>query len=135
MAENLNFEGDFQIVEAPRFVGLDKTLASALRREDTAHRTVLALTEEILLLQSAVELKESEVRKYKLIGKFKDDKIRRLESMIRKQNQEALGDDAEIQRLKKEVEFFKERASRTPDAMIYASQPLSCFSFLHFPFS
>lgn len=59
--------------------GLDNTLASALKREDAAHRTVIALSEEILLLQSALEIKESEIRKHKLIAKFKDDKIQRLE--------------------------------------------------------
>ena len=101
--------------------GLDKTLASALRREDAAHRTVLALSEEIVLLQSAMEIKQSEIRQYRLIGKLKDDKIQRLEEMIKNQTHSATGDDSEIQRLKSEVEFFKEKASKAPDATRYAS--------------
>jgi len=105
--------------------GLDKTLASALRREDSAHRTVLALSEEIVLLQSALEIKQSEIRKYKLIGKLKDDKIQRLEDMIYKQSRMSTDDDQEIQRLKNEVEFFKEKASRVPDATQYASETSS----------
>lgn len=104
--------------------GLDKTLASALRREDSAHRTVLALSEEIVLLQSALEIKQSEIRKYKLIGKLKDDKIQRLEDMIYKQSRMSNDDDQEIQRLKNEVEFFKEKASRVPDATQYAIENL-----------
>ena len=101
--------------------GLDKTLASALRREDAAHRTVLALSEEIVLLQSAMEIKQSEIRQYRLIGKFKDEKIQRLEEMIKNQMRPTAGDDSEIQRLKSEVAFFKEKASRAPDATRYAS--------------
>ena len=118
------------IAHDSQHMGLDNTLASALRREDAAHRTVLALSEEILLLQSAMEIKQSEIRKYKLISKLKDDKIERLENMVKKQSRDSWGDDAEIQRLKSEVEFFKEKASKVPDATKYASQSFSLLPHL-----
>eukprot|EP00210_Caulerpa_lentillifera_P000746 g722.t1 len=107
-------------VEQTKPKGLDNTLASALKREDAAHRTVIALSEEILLLQSALEIKESEIRKHKLITKFKDDKIQRLEELLKAQSKESWPDESEIQRLKEELEFFKERANRASDATRYA---------------
>jgi len=98
----------------------EKPSTEGLKRIDSAQRTITAFSEEITHLQSALETKESEIAKYQMMGKQKDDKIQKLEDTIREQNREAWVDDAEIQRLKNEVKFFKEKADKAPDAKKYA---------------
>lgn len=96
----------------------------ALRRVDSTKRTCVALSEEIVLLQTALDTKENAIQEYERNAKLKDDKIQKLEDMIAQQNRETGEEDAEIQRLKDEVAFFKEKADRAPDATKYARSSL-----------
>ncbi|CAL0331344.1 unnamed protein product [Lupinus luteus] len=61
---------------------LETTLAGALRREQMAESSIKKLEAEIEQLDHLVRKREDDTRNYKMMLRFREDKIRRLESQL-----------------------------------------------------
>ncbi|XP_058730761.1 kinesin-like protein KIN-12D [Vicia villosa] len=65
-----------------QFESLQTTLAGALRREQIAETSIRQLEAEVELLNSLVHQREEETMSCKMMLRFREDKIRRLESRV-----------------------------------------------------
>ncbi|XP_015944937.1 kinesin-like protein KIN-12D isoform X1 [Arachis duranensis] len=99
---------------------LESTLAGALRREQMAEASVKQLEAEIEQLNYLVRQREEDARSCKMMLRFREDKIRRLESQI----SGSMPTDAvlleENKALSDEIQILKGKLERNPEVTRFA---------------
>ncbi|CAL5213205.1 unnamed protein product [Lathyrus oleraceus] len=78
----LDYESKGTRMSHKQFESLQTTLAGALRREQIAETSIRQLEAEVELLNSLVHQREEETMSCKMMLRFREDKIRRLESRV-----------------------------------------------------
>ncbi|GER50419.1 kinesin motor family protein [Striga asiatica] len=99
---------------------LETTLAGALRREQMADATVQQLQAEIQQLNRLVTQREEDTRCTKMMLKFREDKIQRMESVLGKL---ISTDDylvKENHALQEEIQVLRERMDKNPEVTRFA---------------
>ncbi|XP_019437476.1 PREDICTED: kinesin-like protein KIN-12D isoform X1 [Lupinus angustifolius] len=78
----LDYESKGVRMSHKQIISLETTLAGALRREQMAESSIKKLEAEIEQLDRLVRQREEDTRSYKMMLRFREDKIRRLESQL-----------------------------------------------------
>ncbi|CAA0807566.1 Phragmoplast orienting kinesin 2 [Striga hermonthica] len=107
-------------VSCKQLKSLETTLAGALRREQMADATVQQLQAEIQQLNRLVTQREEDTRCTKMMLKFREDKIQRMESVLGKL---ISADDylvKENHALQEEIQVLRERMDKNPEVTRFA---------------
>nr|CAD1841377.1 unnamed protein product [Ananas comosus var. bracteatus] len=99
---------------------LEATLAGALRREKMADTTIKQLEAEIEQLNRLVRQREEDTRCTKMMLKFREDKIHRMETLL---NGETATDTyllEENKALSEEIQLLRARVDRNPEVTRFA---------------
>lgn len=127
LSKDDNVVGDDQIlrVSCKQLKSLETSLNGSLRREQSSENRIRKLEEEIEQLNSLVHQREEENRCTKMMLKFREDKICRMESLVaevsRRQNQPV---DSylleENNTLKEEIGILRANVDRNPEVTRFA---------------
>ncbi|GBG67257.1 hypothetical protein CBR_g88546 [Chara braunii] len=118
---------------ASRVRALEAMLAGAFRREQSAENQVKQQASEIEHLEQLVKRMEQEANCGRMVLKFREDKIRRLEvaadGLLMTNADEALQE--ENANLLQELQVLRERAAKPPEVMKFASENLRLLGLLN----
>ncbi|KAL3621187.1 hypothetical protein CASFOL_036099 [Castilleja foliolosa] len=107
-------------VSCKQLKSLETTLAGALRREQMAEATVQQLQAEIEQLNRLVSQREEDTRCRKMMLKFREDKIQRMESVV---GGLISTDDylvKENDALREEIQILRDRIDKNPEVTRFA---------------
>ncbi|KAJ3685500.1 hypothetical protein LUZ61_014664 [Rhynchospora tenuis] len=99
---------------------LEATLAGALRRERVAETTIKQLEAEIEQLNRLVRQREDDTRCTKMMLKFREDKINRMEDLVKGEISPDLYLVEDNKALTKEIELLRTRVDRNPEVTRFA---------------
>ncbi|KAF3333862.1 Phragmoplast orienting kinesin 2 [Carex littledalei] len=99
---------------------LEATLAGALRRERTAETTIRQLEAEIEQLNRLVRQREDDTRCTKMTLKFREDKINRMEALVKDKITPDMYLVEGNKALTKEIELLSTKVDRNPEVTRFA---------------
>ncbi|KAJ4804426.1 phragmoplast-associated kinesin-related protein [Rhynchospora pubera] len=99
---------------------LEATLAGALRRERVSETTIKQLEAEIEQLNRLVRQREEDTRCTKMMLKFREDKINRMEALVKGEISPDLYVVEDNKVLTKEIELLRTRVDRNPEVTRFA---------------
>ncbi|KAH6772638.1 hypothetical protein C2S51_011042 [Perilla frutescens var. frutescens] len=109
-------------VSCKQLKSLETTLAGSLRREKMAETSVTQLEAEIELLNRLVSQREEDTRCTKMMLKFREDKIQRMESLL---GGLMSADDylrEENNALSEEIQLLRSRVDKNPEVTRFAAE-------------
>uniref|UniRef100_A0A804N4S7 Kinesin motor domain-containing protein n=1 Tax=Zea mays TaxID=4577 RepID=A0A804N4S7_MAIZE len=109
---------------------LEEALAGALRRESTAENTIKELELQIEQLNELVRQREDDTRSAKMMLKFRDDKIHRMEVLVNSKLPAQSYLLEENKTLSQEVELLRERVDKNPEVTRFALENIRLSSQL-----
>ncbi|XP_047340595.1 kinesin-like protein KIN-12D isoform X2 [Impatiens glandulifera] len=113
---------DVLMLSSKQLRSLETTLAGALRREQMSDTTIKQLEAEMEQLNRLVNQREEDTRCTKMMLKFREEKIQRLESLVGG----LIPPDAYLQQentsLSEEIELLKARLERNPEVTRFARE-------------
>ncbi|CAM6039323.1 unnamed protein product [Sphagnum compactum] len=101
---------------------LEAVAAGALRREQAADATAKRLAAEIEQLTRLVQQREADTQSSKMILRFREDKIRRLESLSKGLLSMDSHLEEEKQMLMQELQLMREKVDRNPELTRFAME-------------
>ncbi|PVH63148.1 hypothetical protein PAHAL_3G480200 [Panicum hallii] len=109
---------------------LEEALAGALRRESAAENTIRELELEIEQLNELVRQREHDTRSAKMMLKFRDEKIHRMDALVNKKLPAESYLLEENKTLSQEIDLLKERLDKNPEVTRFALENIRLSSQL-----
>ncbi|GJX38687.1 kinesin-like protein KIN-12D [Tanacetum coccineum] len=122
LSKDENVVGDDQILRlsCKQLKSLETSLNGALRREQSSENCIRKLEEEIEQLNSLVRQREEENRCTKMMLKFREDKISRMESLLAGSKPVDSYLLEENNTLREEISIFHAKVDRNPEVTRFA---------------
>ncbi|KAJ1266076.1 hypothetical protein BS78_08G123300 [Paspalum vaginatum] len=111
-------------------ISLEEALAGALRRESTAENTIKELELEIEQLNELVHQREVDTRSAKMMLKFRDEKIHRMDALIKDKLPAEWYLLEENKTLSEEIELLRSRVDKNPEVTRFALENIRLSSQL-----
>ncbi|XP_010525678.1 PREDICTED: kinesin-like protein KIN-12D [Tarenaya hassleriana] len=105
-----------------QFKSLEKTLAGALRREHVADASIKKLEAEIEQLNRLARQREEDTRSTKMMLRFREDKIRKLESLLGNHISADSFLQEENKVLSEEIQLLQAKLDKNPEVTRFASE-------------
>ncbi|XP_039802585.1 kinesin-like protein KIN-12F isoform X4 [Panicum virgatum] len=128
-ANNRSSLKDLQIPNK-QLKSLEGALAGALRRESAAENTIRELELEIEQLNELVRQREHDARSAKMMLKFRDEKIHRMDALVNKKLPAESYLLEENKTLSQEIDLLKERQDKNPEVTRFALENIRLSSQL-----
>ncbi|RLM99326.1 phragmoplast orienting kinesin 2 [Panicum miliaceum] len=109
---------------------LEEALAGALRRESAAENTIRELELEIEQLNELVRQREHDTRSAKMMLKFRDEKIHRMDALVNKKLPAESYLLEENKTLSQEIDLLKARLDKNPEVTRFALENIRLSSQL-----
>ncbi|CAN6343552.1 unnamed protein product [Urochloa humidicola] len=109
---------------------LEEALAGALRRESTAENTIRELETEIEQLNELVHQRENDTRSAKMMLKFRDEKIHRMDALVNNKLPAESYLLEENKTLSQEIELLRARLDKNPEVTRFALENIRLSSQL-----
>ncbi|CAL4891324.1 unnamed protein product [Urochloa decumbens] len=109
---------------------LEEALAGALRRESTAENTIRELEIEIEQLNELVRQRENDTRSVKMMVKFRDEKIHRMNALLNDKLPAESYLLEENKTLSQEIELLRARLDKNPEVTRFALENIRLSSQL-----
>ncbi|CAL4905535.1 unnamed protein product [Urochloa decumbens] len=128
-ANNRSSSKDSQIPNK-QLRSLEEALAGALRRESTAENTIRELEIEIEQLNELVRQRENDTRSVKMMVKFRDEKIHRMNALLNDKLPAESYLLEENKTLSQEIELLRARLDKNPEVTRFALENIRLSSQL-----
>ncbi|CAN6338767.1 unnamed protein product [Urochloa humidicola] len=109
---------------------LEEALAGALRRESAVQNTIRELETEIEHLNELVRQRETDTRSAKMMVKFRDEKIHRMDALLNNKLPEESYLLEENKTLSQEIELLRARLDKNPEVTRFALENIRLSSQL-----
>ncbi|KAF8776756.1 hypothetical protein HU200_003494 [Digitaria exilis] len=136
MADNddndANKRGSLKDLQIPNMQlrSLEEALAGALRRESTAENTIRELETEIEKLNELVRQREDDTRSAKMMLKFRDEKIHRMDALVNNKLPAESYLLEENKTLSQEIDLLRARLDKNPEVTRFALENIRLSSQL-----
>nr|CAB3466339.1 unnamed protein product [Digitaria exilis] len=136
MADNddndANKRGSLKYLQIPNMQlrSLEEALAGALRRESTAENTIRELETEIEKLNELVRQREDDTRSAKMMLKFRDEKIHRMDALVNNKLPAESYLLEENKTLSQEIDLLRARLDKNPEVTRFALENIRLSSQL-----
>ncbi|KAK8458483.1 hypothetical protein SEVIR_3G388200v4 [Setaria viridis] len=130
--DDTNNRSSFKHLQIPnkQLRSLEEALAGALRRESTAENTIRELEIEIEQLNELVRQREDDTRSAKMMLKFRDEKIHRMDALVNKKMPAESYLLEENKTLSQEIDLLRARFDKNPEVTRFALENIRLSSQL-----